>query len=231
MLLIYGVLCIALLAAIASVARWLAPPGDHRAATAGALAFAAFPVLYFGFLHAASLSVPVLPLDPWSEEGKAGLLVVVLGAVAQEVCRLLSLLAVILILRKLPSAEWHGLGFGAAELLYISLGTIASSIALFLPFGSAVTLPELSAFDVLLGIIERFSAIAGHIVYSYVACFALARRKRLWLIVPFGGHAAINMLGAAMPRDYAIAVVFVGTLTVATVTILFVLHRKLAWLR
>ncbi|MFN9676757.1 MAG: hypothetical protein ACK58C_03980, partial [Betaproteobacteria bacterium] len=40
-----------------------------------------------------------------------------------------------------------------------------------------------------------------------------------------------NMLGAAMPRDYAIAVVFVGTLTVATVTILFVLHRKLAWLR
>lgn len=156
---------------------------------------------------------------------------VALGAASQETARIVSVWAVLRIHRRLPSATWHGIGFGGAELLYLALGAAGAAIAPILAGDTPPTASPIGVVDLALGVIERCAAVAIHIALSYAACAAIARRCPAWFIAPASAHAAVNLVAAVLPRDVATAATFVAVLAVGSLATLVLVHRRTAWLR
>lgn len=232
MLLLFASLCLLILTVGGVLARRLAPPGDGVAATAGALAFVGFPLVLLALLYPTGLGVPAkLPVDVRSAHAAADLVAVALGAVSQEMTRLFSAWVVLRLRDRLPSATWHGIGFGGAELLYVALHAAGAAIAPML-YGATIAGPNaLAAVDITIGTVERCAAVAGHIVYSYAACAAVASRSPTWFIAAASAHAATNLAGAVLPRTHLVAGSVVGILTLVSFAALVLVHRKARWLR
>ncbi len=232
MLISFALLCLLALAVAGSLARRAAPPGDSVAATAGALAFVGFPFVLWALLQATGLGLPArLPVDLRSAHTAADLLVVALGAVAQETTRLFSVWAVLRFGHRLPSATWHGVGFGGAELLYLALGAAAAAIAPMLLGGAVPAAMSMGVVDVAIGIAERCAAVAAHIVFSYAACAAIAKRSPAWFVAAASAHASANLAAAVLPREQAMAGGFVGVLALGSFAALVLIHRRATWLR
>jgi uncharacterized membrane protein YhfC len=228
----FALLCLLALVVTGWLARRLAPPGDSVAATAGALAFAAFPLVLWLLLQPTGFGLPVkLPVDLQSADAAPELLVVALGAVAQETTRLFSAWVVLRVWHRLPSATWHGVGFGGAELLYLGLGAAGAAIAPVLLGVKAPAALSIGAIDLAIGIVERFAAVAAHIVFSYAACAALANRSPVWFIAAAVMHAATNLAATVLPREQAIGAAFVGVLVLCSFAALALVYRRAAWLR
>ncbi|MFN3566571.1 MAG: hypothetical protein ACK4V1_11385 [Burkholderiaceae bacterium] len=172
-----------------------------------------------------------LPVDVRSAGAAAGLLVVALGAVSQETTRLFSVWAVLRLRHRLPSATWHGIGFGGAELLYLALGAAGAAIGPVLDSAAVPAGGPIGIVDVAIGIAERCEAVAAHIVFSYAACAAIASRSPTWFIAAASVHAATNLAAAVLPREQAIAGVFVGVLALASFAALVLIYRRATWLR
>ncbi|GAB4483210.1 MAG: hypothetical protein OHK0044_32410 [Burkholderiaceae bacterium] len=232
MLISFVLLCLLVLAVTAFLARRLAPLGDSVAATAGALAFVGFPLVLLALLQAIGLDLPAkLPVEVQSAHAAADLLVVALGAVSQETTRLFSVWVVLRFRHRLPSATWHGVGFGGAELLYLAFGAAGAAIAPMLLGATVPAAMSIGVVDVLIGIAERCAAVAAHIVYSYAACAAIANRSPTWFIAAASVHAAANLAAAVLPREHAVAASFVGVLALGSFAALVLIHRRATWLR
>jgi uncharacterized membrane protein YhfC len=228
----FALLCLLALAVTGWLARRLAPPGDSVAATAGALAFAAFPLVFWVLLQPTGLGLSArLPVHLQSADAARDLLVVALGAVSQETTRLFSVWVVLRVRHRLPSATWHGVGFGGAELLYLGLGAAGAAMAPMLLGVKAPAAMSIGAVDVAIGIVERCAAAAAHIVFSYAACAAIANRSPIWFIAAAGMHAAANLAAAVLPREQAMAAAFVGALALGSFAALALVYRRAAWLR
>lgn len=232
MFLVFALLCLLVLAVTGALARRLAPPGDGVAATAGALAFVCFPLVLWALLAPTGLGLPAgFPVDVRSAGAAGGLTVVALGAVSQEATRLFSVWAVLRLRHRLPSATWHGVGFGGAELLYLALGAAAAAIAPMLPGAAVPAAMPIGVVDVAIGIAERCVAVAAHIAFSYAACAAIGNRSPTWFIAAACVHAAANLIAVLLPREHAVAGGFVAVLALGSFAALVLLHRRATWLR
>lgn len=232
MLISFALLCLLALAVTGSLARRVAPPGDSVAATAGALAFVGFPLVLWALLQPTGLHLPAkLPVDMQSAHTAADLLVVALGAVSQETTRLFSVWAILRFQHRLPSATWHGVGFGGAELLYLALGAAGAAIAPMLLGATVPAAMSIGVVDVAIGIAERCGAVAAHIVFSYAACAAIANRSPTWFIAAASVHASANLAAAVLPREQAMGGAFVGVLALGSFAALVLIHRRATWLR
>lgn len=230
--LFFALLCLLALAVAGSLARRLAPPGDGTAATAGALAFVGFPLLLLALLQLPGVDLPPeLPIDLRAAQASAYLVVVALGAVSQEIARIVSGWVVLRLQHRLPSATWHGLGFGGAELLYLALGAAGQAIVPALMGAAAATAPSWGAVDLIIGTAERCAALAAHVAFSYAACASIARRSPYWFLAAAGMHAVVNLTAAALPREQGVAAAFVGVVVVGSFSALALIHRRATWLR